>query len=39
VKVALSASEMTADTVAVQAVDQTAVKEWADWAICLLTTA
>jgi len=39
VKVELSALEMTADTVAVQAIDQTAIKEWADWAVCILTTA
>jgi hypothetical protein len=38
VKVALSASEMTADTVALQAVDQTTIKEWSDWALCILTT-
>ena len=39
VKVTLSAAEMSGDTVAVQAIDQTAVKEWADWAICILTVA
>lgn len=39
VRIELSAAEMTADTVAIQAVDQTAAKEWADWALCILTTA
>jgi hypothetical protein len=39
VKVTLSPAEMTADTVALQAIDQTAVKEWSDWALCILTTA
>lgn len=37
VQVTLSATEMTADTVAIQAIDQTAPKEWADWALCILT--
>ena len=38
VKVTLSATEMNADTVAVQAIDQTATKEWADFALCIPTT-
>lgn len=39
VKITLSATEMTADTVAVQGIDQTATKEWADYAFCIPTTA
>ena len=39
VKVTLSATEMTADVVNIQAVDQTSPKEWADAAICIPTTA
>lgn len=38
VKVTLSATEMTADNVSVQAIDQTATKEWADWAVTIVTT-
>jgi hypothetical protein len=38
VKIALSTTEMNTDTVAIQAIDQTAIKEWSDWAICILTT-
>jgi hypothetical protein len=38
VTIALSAAEMTADNVAIQAIDQTTVKEWADWAFCIVTT-
>lgn len=38
VKITLSATEMTADTVAIQAIDQTATKEWADFALCIPTT-
>jgi len=37
--VTLSAAEMTGDTIALQAIDQTAPKEWADWALCILTVA
>ena len=39
VKVALSATEMNADVVAVVAIDQTATKEWADFALAIPTTA
>ena len=39
VKIALSASEMTADNVAIQGIDQTSPKEWADFAQTILTTA
>ncbi len=39
VKVTLSVAEMTGDTIALQAIDQTAPKEWADWALCILTVA
>lgn len=39
VKVTLSATEMTADTVVIQAIDQTATKEWNDFALCIPTTA
>lgn len=37
VKVTLSATEMNADNVAVQGIDQTASKEWADLAFCVQT--
>ena len=39
VKIALSATEMTADSVAIQGIDQTATKEWADFALSIPTTA
>ena len=39
VKIPLSAAEMTADNVAVQGIDQTSPKQWADFAQCILTTA
>lgn len=39
VLISLSATEMTADTVAVQCIDQTSPKEWADFAFCIPTTA
>jgi hypothetical protein len=39
IEVILSATEMTADSVIVQWVDQTSPKEWADGGICILTTA
>ena len=39
VKIELSSTEMTADTVAIQAIDQTATKEWSDFALCIPTTA
>ena len=38
VKVSLSATEMTADNVVIQGVDQTAPKEWADIIIAIPTT-
>lgn len=38
VKISLSATEMTADVVSIQGIDQTATKEWADFALCILTT-
>lgn len=38
VKVTLSATEMTADNVVVQCVDQTPAKEWADLIINIVTT-
>lgn len=38
VKITLSSTEMNADTVAVQCIDQTATKEWADYAFCIPTT-
>lgn len=38
VTVTLSATEMTADNVFVQAIDQTSPKEWADFAFCIPTT-
>lgn len=39
VKVTLSATEMDADSVAFQGIDQTAPKEWADFARDILTSA
>ena len=39
VNIALTATEMNADVVSVQLIDQTATKEWADYAFCILTTA
>ena len=39
VKISLSATEMNADNVVIQCVDQTSPKEWADDGICILTTA
>ena len=39
VKAVLSATEMTADKVTIQFIDQTATKEWADLQITILTTA
>ena len=38
VKVTLSATEMNADIVTIQCVDQTTPKEWADLIICIPTT-
>jgi hypothetical protein len=39
VKVVLTATEMNADNVAIQFIDQTAPKEWADLAFNIVTTA
>lgn len=39
VKVALSATEMTADVVTIVGVDQTSPKEWADFVLTIPTTA
>ncbi len=39
VKVTLSSTEMNADTVAIQGIDQTSPKEWADWGLYIPTTA
>lgn len=38
VKISLSATEMTADVVSIQAIDQTSPKEWADWALSIPTS-
>lgn len=38
VKISLSVSEMTADNVKVQWIDQTSPKEWADGSVCIVTT-
>lgn len=38
VKITLSATEKNADNVAVQCIDQTSPKEWADFAFCIPTT-
>lgn len=38
VKITLSATEMTADVVSIQGIDQTSPKEWTDFAQCILTT-
>jgi len=39
VKITLSATEMNADNVFIQGIDQTATKEWADFALSIPTTA
>lgn len=39
VKITLSATEMTADNVSIQGIDQTSPKEWADFALSIPTTA
>lgn len=39
VMVTLSAAEMNADVVTIQAIDQTNPKEWADFFLCIPTTA
>lgn len=38
VKVTISATEMNADNVCIQAIDQTTTKEWQDWGISIPTT-
>lgn len=38
VEISLTATEMDADDVAVQAIDQTTPAEWDDWGIDILTT-
>ncbi len=38
VTIALSSTEMNADNVAIQCIDQTSPKEWADYAFCIVTT-
>lgn len=38
VKITLSNTEMNADNVSIQGIDQTAPKEWSDWAISIPTT-
>lgn len=38
VKIALSATEMTADVVTIVAIDQTSPKEWADFVLTIPTT-
>jgi hypothetical protein len=38
VKIELSATEMTADNVSIQGIDQTATKEWTDFALSIPTT-
>lgn len=37
-KITLSATEMNADNVCIQGIDQTTPKEWADFALCIPTT-
>lgn len=39
IKISLSATEMNADVVTVRGVDQTTVKEWADFLLAIPTTA
>ena len=39
VLITLSSSEMNGDVIAVQAIDQTAPKEWSDFSFCIPTTA
>ena len=38
VLVTLSAAEMNGDSIAIQGIDQTAPKEWGDWALSIPTT-
>lgn len=38
VQVELTGTEMNADKVLITFIDQTAPKEWADYAVCILTT-
>lgn len=39
IEIILTSTEMNADNVVVQWVDQTSPKEWADGGVCILTTA
>lgn len=39
IEIIMTSTEMNADSVIVQWVDQTAPKEWADGGVCILTTA
>jgi hypothetical protein len=39
VKVSMTGTEMTADSVFFQFIDQTNPKEWSDFSVCILTTA
>ncbi len=39
VLIELSATEMNADVITIVGIDQTATKEWADFQMCILTTA
>jgi hypothetical protein len=39
VLISLSATEMNADVISIQCIDQTSPKEWADYAFCILTVA
>lgn len=38
IKLTLSNTEMNADNVSIQAIDQTSPKEWSDWALNIPTT-
>lgn len=38
VLITLSASEMNGDSIVIQGIDQTAPKEWSDWALSIPTT-
>lgn len=38
IEIIMTSTEMNADTVVVQWVDQTSPKEWADGGVCILTT-
>ena len=38
VKIVLTAAEMNGDNIGIQGIDQTGTKEWADYALTILTT-